>query len=243
MAKVVALGDEEYVTIGRRFGSAEVAQEAGEAKARWTRDAAVLADYGFGASALAAFEAQLGEHERLRARRPEAVAAKSISVDARDAALRAGWEWTGKVVSLLSAPARSDAALAAELHAAAPREDSELAAGMGSLKTLLERVASALPADAHVADRIAEADGLAREIRSSAGATATAKAAPVAETRDIDLADGKIYIVIKDLNAAARRAVRAGRLRADAGEYTFHHLLRPSGKPAAKKTTSEQQAP
>lgn len=63
----------------------------------------------------------------------------------------------------------------------------------------------------------------------------------------IDLYDGKLYVCVRDLNAAARAAVRNGDLRASLADYTFHHLKR-SGNPnplpvpaSASSSSSNQQ--
>lgn len=61
------LTDAQLTIVGRRYGSDEVALEASEALARWRRDVAALAGYGYGQSALDGFAADLAQHETLRA--------------------------------------------------------------------------------------------------------------------------------------------------------------------------------
>ena len=230
MAKKVALTDAEYVAIGRRYGSADVATEANEVATRWARDVAILADYGFGAEPLAAYNAERAAHAAMREKRPEIVAQKTVSVGARDAAVTAAWVWVDKVTSLLGTLARKDPELAARLTEATPLEDSGLDTGIGALKKLVEAKSSALPRDSNAAARVAEAEGLASAVKSTAGAAAVAKAAPVTDTAELDRYDGKLYVVIKDLNAAGRKAIRNGLLKAKRSEYTFNQLQRSAEK-------------
>ncbi len=232
MAKSLTLSDADYVIIGRRYGSTAVADEAGEAAERWARDVAALAEYGHGEAALTAFRADIAAHAALRQGRPTAVAQKTVSIGARDDAVTAAWRWVGTVTSLLGSLARKDAELGAQLAAATPDEDSELAVSVRALEKLVEANAARLPSDSHASDRIAEAEPIAATLEASAPAVATAKAAPVQDTEELDLADGKLYIAIKDLNAAARKAIRAGKLSARVSEYRMKHLKRTRAKPA-----------
>jgi hypothetical protein len=64
-----------------------------------------------------------------------------------------------------------------------------------------------------------------------AGAVHTSKGQTVADTAQIDLYDGKLYLCMRDLNSAARKAIRNGDLRAGLHEYASHHL-KNSGNPA-----------
>ena len=95
-----------------------------------------------------------------------------------------------------------------------------------------------VPARAERADqRLAEVDALCAALRESPGAVHTSKGQPVAATQQIDLLDGKLYVCVRDLNAAACSAVRNGDLRASLADYTFHHLKR-SGNPNPSPGTS-----
>jgi len=67
-------------------------------------------------------------------------------------------------------------------------------------------------------------------LQSSPGAVHTSKGQTVADTAQIDLYDGKLYMCMRDLNSAGRKAIRNGDLRAGLHEYAFHHLKR-SGNP------------
>ena len=234
MTTNVALTDAGYTEIGRRYGSSDVAREATDVLAKWTRDVAALAEYGFGASALEAFRSAVAAHEALRTSRPAAVAEKIVSVEARNVAVTNAWVWVDKTTSLLGTLARRDRELATKLAEASPAEDTELPSGISALKALLEAKTSALPADANVAARIAEADALATAVKTTSGAAATAKTAPVQDTADLDLADGKLYVTIKDLNAAGRKAIRNGLLRQPRSAYAFTYLRRTAERSAPK---------
>ncbi len=80
--------------------------------------------------------------------------------------------------------------------------------------------------------------GLAANLKASPGAARLAKTAPVIDTAAIDLLDGKLYVAIHDMNKAARRAIRGGKLGANLDEYRFHHL-----KPGAPARTGVARAP
>ncbi|MBI4951446.1 MAG: hypothetical protein HY908_05400 [Myxococcales bacterium] len=219
-----------------------MAQEASEASTRWSRDRAALGPYGHGASGLEELEKLRTAHQALRTTRPELVAAKSVAVGGRDADVAAGWAWVDMVDSGLAVLARSDAALATALNAALPTNDAGLDAGIGALAALVDKHKTALPADMGAQARIDEAPALRAKLAAAPGAVAVAKAAPVADTAALDLLDGKLYVTICDLNVAARRAIRNGRLAAKADDYRLHHLNR-SGRPAPVVKPAEPPAP
>jgi hypothetical protein len=130
MPKTRYLTDAQLTIVGRRYGSDEVALEASEALARWRRDVAALAGYGYGQSALDAFAADLAQHESLRAARPEAMAEKKMAVVTRDRQVSAGWAWVDRVSGILGVLARTDQNLATALGTATPIDDAGLEAGM-----------------------------------------------------------------------------------------------------------------
>jgi hypothetical protein len=249
MSKARYLTDVQLTVIGRRYGSDDIALEAGEALARWRRDVSLLADYGYGQTVLDAFAAGMAEHARLRASRPEAVAEKKICVVNRDQQVSRGWAWVDRVGAMLGAPARSDHALATALATARPDDDAGLEAGIHALAAVLQEHQARLPADAHVDQRLAEVDGLCAALRDLPGTVHTSKSQTVAETQQIDLADGKLYVTMRDLNQAARAAIRNGDLQASLSEYTFHHLKRsgnanvaPAPLPATVPAQAQPQA-
>jgi hypothetical protein len=226
------LTDAQFIVIGRRYGCDDVAREATDAVARWNRDQGQLASYGFGAAALAAFETDRAQHETLRAARPQAVAAKKTAVTLRDKQVSAGWAWVDRVSSVLGTVARSDEKLATSLAAAMPADDAGLAAGIQALGAVLNSAKARLPAEAQAEQRLAEVAELCAALVSLTGAVHTSKGQTVADTAQIDLYDGKLYIRIRDLNQAARRAIRNGNLDAGLHEYVFHYL-KHSGNPAS----------
>ncbi len=232
---------DRYIVIGRLYGSDDVAKEAGEARARWKRDVGALGEYGHGKTAFDKFEVLLDKHSDLRVARPKTVAAKSEAVRERDRHVSAGWTWVDKVVSVLTREARDDEDLAGSLRTAAPTDDSELEAGIGALAGILRKVKPKLPKEDRAEERLGEARGLRLQVKEAIGTAATAKTAPIADTAAIDLLDGKLYVAIRDLNKAARRAIGNGELGASSDEYRFHHL-RP-GRRARTSGSTQQDAP
>jgi hypothetical protein len=235
------LTDPQLIVIGRRYGSDDVAWEASEASARWNRDQAQLASYGYGSAALAAFEAERAQHDSLRVARPQAVAAKKTAVALRDKQVSAGWAWVDRVGSALGTLARADETLATALATATPVDDAALEAGIQAMSNVLSGAKSKLPAEAQADQRLAEAQDLCAALQSVPGTVHTSKGQTVADTVQIDLYDGKLYVWMRDLNQAARRAIRNGNLNARLQEYVFHHL-KHSGNPAAP-TLQPEPAP
>jgi hypothetical protein len=232
---------EQFVTVGRRHGCEDVALEASEADARWTRDLALLAGYGHGAAVLTAFQADRAAHAKLLAARPEAVAAKRTTVTARDKQISAAWTWVDRVESALGVRARSDEALSTALDEATPENDDGLAAGIAAMAKLLAANQHELGTDCDAASRLAEAGQLVDVLPSLPGSVQTAKSKVVADTAEIDEYDGRLYVAIRDLNRAGRRAIRNGQLNAKRSEYIFHRLKRsgnPEPQPAAPPETT-----
>jgi hypothetical protein len=247
MSKTSYLPEAQLIVIGRRYGSDEVALEAAEAEARWRRDVAALAPYGYGQAGLEAFAASVAGHAKLRSARPEAVAEKKTSVTNRDRQVSLGWAWVDRVRSMLGTLAVADQALATAVEAARPHDDAGLEAGIGALAAILADRQATLPADAQADKRLAEVEALTAALRASPGTVHTSKGQTVADTQQIDLADGKLYVTMRDLNRAARAAIRNDDLRASLGDYAFHHLKRsgnPNPVPApAPSTTPAQPQP
>jgi hypothetical protein len=234
MAGVEALTDKKYTVIGRRYGSDEMAAQGVQAAGRWSRDVAVLARYGHGQAELDAFNALREQHAVLRIERPEAVTAKALTVQERAARLVAARHWVNQVSSLLGSRARADAALAQQVNDALPADDAGLDASIGTLSKLLTEHAARFAADAGVPECIAEAEAVRAGLTEIMGSLATAKSATRADTAEIDLLDGRLYISIRDLNRAARRAIRAGKLNAATADYRFDSgAARKAPAPAA----------
>jgi hypothetical protein len=224
------LTDAELSEIGHRYGADEVALEASEALARWKRDLSALAGYGFGQSVLDGVVVNIADHAKLRVARPEAVAEKKLSVAARDKQVSLGWAWVDRVASILGVFARADQTLATALSSATPTDDAGLEAGIRALANVLVENKGRLAADAQADQRVAEVDGLCKALQASPGVVHTSKGQTVAATAQIALYDGKLYVCIRDLNSAGRKAIRNGDLSAGLHEYAFHHLKR-SGNP------------
>ena len=87
-----------------------------------------------------------------------------------------------------------------------------------------------LDQDAEAERRLAEVDEICSALRASPASVQASKSRTVADTAQIDLFDGKLYARMRDLNAAARSAIRNGHLQAGLHEYSFHRLKR-SGNP------------
>jgi hypothetical protein len=216
--------DAQLMITGRRYGADEVALEACEAMARWKRDVDPLASYGFGQQALDLFAADYAEQGKLRSARPEAVAEKKMSVTARDKQVSLAWAWVDRVGCVLGSLARTDQPLATALATATPTDDAGLEAGIRALATILNESKGRLPADAQADKRLAEVEGMCSGLQTSPGTVHTSKGQTVADTAQIDLYDGKLYVCMRDLNSAGRKAIRNGDLRAGLHEYAFHHL-------------------
>lgn len=229
--KTSFLKESQLIIIGRRFGSDAVALEAAEAAARWSRDQTVLASYGFGATVLVRYEEDRRKHEALRVSRSQAVANKKNSYATRNQQMWRAWSWVDMVRSTLGVLALTDDVLATEVAAAKPEDDAGLVAGIQALAKILGGVKDRLPADAQVEQRLTEATGLVAELDSSPGSVHVSSGQTVADTAQIDLLDGKLYLWIRELNKAGRRAIRNGHLPGAPEDYAFHHL-KHSGKAA-----------
>lgn len=121
--------------------------------------------------------------------------------------------------------------MATALAAATPTDDAEIEAGIHALAILLNETKGRLAAEVQADKRLAEVDGLCQAMQASPGVVHTSKGQTVADTAQIDLFDGKLYVCMRDLNSAGRKAIRNGDLRVGLHEYAFHHL-KNSGNPA-----------
>jgi hypothetical protein len=230
MAKNHFVTEGQLIVMGRRYGSGEIALEVNEALARWRRDVGALGGYGLGQAALDAFAADAEAHAKMRAARPDAVSDKKMAVVTRDKHVSAAWAWVDRVGSMLGVLARTDQTLAMALASALPQDDAGLESGIRSLRTILFECKDRLPAEALVDRRLNEVDGLCAALREAIGVVHTSRSQTQADTTQIDLYDGKLYLAMCDLNSAGRKAIRNGDLHAKLHEYTLHHLKR-SGSP------------
>ncbi len=226
MRKIEAMDDARYQRIGQDWGSEDVALESSETSARWERDIVPLSTCSYGPEAKAEFEALRTGHAAARESRPEAVAIKTTAVAQRKEDITAAKGWVDTISPMIIRVARGDSTVASQFNAAYPADDSKLAAGIGALAKILTDIKDRIPASANVDARIAEAPGLQAKLEAATGVVSTAKAAPKADTAAIDVLDGRLYVMMGDFNAAARKAIRKGTLTADPKEYRFTYLTR-----------------
>ncbi len=228
-----------YRLIGSRYGSTAVQQEGQDTVPRWQEFLDVMTDFGFGPDELATFVALLEQHRTLIHDRSQSVLAKGASLDTRNAAIDDGWTWLYKVRAAFSHLARIDADVARALNEARADEDPELAESIRQLKTLLQSKGSLLSPAIPVAARISEADALVARLVTVFGDANNAKVKPTDDTAEIDILDGKIYVIIRDFNEAGRAAVRAGLIPERARYFRFNHL----GPAAYRRNRTDDPAP
>jgi len=219
--------------IGRRWGSNAVRRQVQEALVLWRLFLSTFAEYGLGAEALASFEDDARRHEGLLMGRPEAVAAKTLTLAEREATIHAAWVWVEMVTAALGVTARGDADLVSRLNAARPTDDDDLLWAVGALSSLLSAKAPLLPASVPVQKRLDEAGPLAARLEVIFGEAAEARRQPVQDTAEIDELDGHLYLAMRDLYEAGRAAVRAGLIDRPLSAFRFTHLAQsPAHRPA-----------
>jgi hypothetical protein len=138
--------------------------------------------------------------------------------------------------------ARNDEALSTALIVATPGDDAGLEAGIQALAKILAANKGKLSPDSQADQRLSEVDGLCSALQSSPGILQTRKGQTVADTTQIDLSDGRLCVWIRDINRAARQAIRSGHLHASLHEYALHHL-KQSGNPVPKPVPAPRNRP
>jgi len=118
---------------------------------------------------------------------------------------------------------------AGALNSALPVETSQLEPSIRAMAKVLEQWKTKVDGAFDVAAQLAAAPGLADSIKSELADAEVAKAAPKADTREIDLLDGKLVTWMARLNKTARRAFKDAEDEVKAKEYRFHHLKRGPG--------------
>jgi hypothetical protein len=230
------LEPEDYVRIGAGYHSDDVNDDGQDLRSRWLTDLAVLTDYGQGPAALARFEALLAEHLVARTSRPEAVGAKANALAAREAKIEEGWLYVNQAVGALGALAPDKLGVAGDLNAAIPADASALPVGIRALAGLLQKYGADLEPSFKAADRVARAEALAKDVETQVAGATQAKNATVADTREIDLLDGKVVTIIRQVNKIGRKAFRALGNDAKARTYQLKALAararRPRQEPA-----------
>ena len=232
--KLKVLGEENYVVIGRRHGSDEVAAEARETRERWARDLPVLTSYGYGEQTMGKFDELQKEHTDARTTRSEAVAAKSTAVQERNDTVEDGFIYVNQILCALSLPAMDNEELANDLNAARPADTSGLKPGILALARVLDTHKALADPAFDAAAMVAKAEALAAAVDDKLTGAEGAKAEPMSDTRAIDLLDGKLVTFIARVNKAGRKAFRSLDDDVKVAEYRYHHLTRRSRKPVEK---------
>lgn len=220
-----AMTDADYTTIGRRYGSNDVFREAQEASAKWLRDISVLKDYGFGQEDMDEFNNLRNEHHQLIEKRSIAVSEKKVTTKTKHAVINEAWTWTAKVDSILGRLARKDNQFSIKLQTTLPSEDPDLYGAVPALANLLRENADRLPPDSGVQNRLSEVEAVMQKLGTIYGEAATTRTKTTEDTLEIDHKDGVLYIKMRDLYEAGRRAIRAGELNVPSTDYRFQFLV------------------
>ena len=226
MHKLEILNDDDYARIGRNLGSDNLHREAEEGLARWERDLAVLALYGFTTEELDRFRGWFTLHGELINQWSEIIARKKSTLAERDRHLHAAWTWVEQCAAILGRLSAGDEALVHRFNEVYPEDDADLWRAVEPLAALLEARKGSFPASVPVQALLDEAPALRGTLAELFGRAEAAKAAPVQDTREIDILDGRLYVTLRELNSAGRRAIRAGRLTRTPPYYRFNHLRR-----------------
>jgi len=230
MEPIVTLTQDDYTKEGRRHGSDKIARECQEMIEQWRRDLPVLQRYGQTRARFDLFLQLVDKHRLLREKRPNFLAEKEGAVRERNDQVETGWELAQQAVSVLTPVAREDADCASRLKLAMPTGDLDLSRALGSLAALLEEKAGLYPAEAQVPALVAAMKPVQERLGVIFGLVDEAKGRPVADTAELDELDGRLYLMMVDVNAAGRRAVRAGLIPSRPPFYRFNHLRRSTRK-------------
>ncbi|MBU1412523.1 hypothetical protein KKC22_13510 [Myxococcota bacterium] len=217
--------------IGRRYASSDIQRQIQDIQMLWRMFLSTFTKYGMGPDELAEFETGAADHKSLLSGRPEALAAKSLTLEERNQILHDAWVWVSMVSAALSVIARKDADCATKLNAALPVDDDDLLWSVDTLMTLLTAKAGAFSPAIPVSDHLGAGTALRDRLSTIFGRTTEAKMAPVQDTAEIDELDGHLYIIMRDFNEAGRAAVRAGLIDQPLSTFRFTHI-----GPAARRT-------
>lgn len=221
------------IDLGARWSSTLVLTEAELALHRWREDATRLKPYGWGPSRCARFEALV---DRLRAnhdaweapRVPSSPSSRPPPIDPRvdldrDVRSRAR-VWLARAVSILEA-AEFDAPEAGVALTSIPPPGDGTTTALASVRAALARcVALRDHLDPEAAD-----DEFFTEANAIKEALSRSTEHSPLDARDradaLDALDGEVYLTIRGLNRAARRAFTAAPDEARAEKYVFQFLL------------------
>jgi len=226
--EIVTLTKEDYTRQGRRHGSDKIARECQEMTEQWRRDLPVLQRFGQTQARLDLFLQLVDKHQVLREKRPNLLAEKEELVRERNDHTETGWALARQAVCVLTPMAREDADCASRLKLAMPTGDLDLARSLGSLEDLLKEKSAALPPEAGVQSLLEAVKPVRERLSVIFGMVDEAKGRPVADTAEIDELDGRLYMMMLDVNAAGRSAVRAGLIPSRPPFYRFNHLRKSS---------------
>ncbi len=227
MEPIITLNRQDFIRFGRRHGSESIAREAQESLEQWDRDLPVLEQYGQGASRRTLFRELLATHENLRKDRLLLLSEKEGLVRERNEITEKAWELVQQGFSILTPVAREDEECATRLKMAMPSGDLDLGRSLGSIMDLINQKASALPPEIRITAIMETAGFLRDRLNVIFGQVDEAKGKPMSDTAELDELDGRLYMMMVDLNAAGRRAVRAGLIPSRPPFYRFNHLRRP----------------
>ncbi|MBU1221584.1 hypothetical protein KKF34_08960 [Myxococcota bacterium] len=225
------LSTSDFINIGRRFACEDIAREVQDILARWQKDVAVLGEYGYGEESLNKFRALRNEHVALMDRRSQGVSEKKLSIVAKNEIIEEAWVWVDKCSALLGSLARMDEVVGTHLREALPDGDTDLESSVAALGELLKNNAGNFGPTAKVEERLSEVGVIKEKLSEIYTETARTKSVTILDTADLDLLDGKLYIIMKDVNEAGRMAIRAGNITGIGNAYRFSYIKNGKQKP------------
>jgi len=224
MKTLTVYNDVLFEMIGARHPSDKMQLEATTTYTRWSEVLDVMTEFGLGPDELAAFFALIEQHRAALATRSNKIVAKGLSIEDRNAVVNDGWAWTAKTITTLKGLSRTDAETARRINESRPVEDTDLASSIENLSDLLSSKADKISPAIPVQKRLDEAKELVARLHNVFSDAENAKGKPMEDTAELDILDGKLYVIIRDVNEAGRAAVRAGLLPDRAPYFRFNHI-------------------
>ncbi|MBU1222150.1 hypothetical protein KKF34_11315 [Myxococcota bacterium] len=237
-----SLTQENFITIGKRFASEDIAREVQELLAKWEKDLAALEEYGYGSEMMQEFKTLRDSHAILMEKRSKGVSDKKLTVKAKNNIINEAWIWVDKIESILGILTRKDPSLSTRVSDALPHNDSDLQASIMAMCTIIQENIAAFPAGVKVEKRISEAPVLNEKLESIYKDTSRSKTNTMADTAEIDHLDGQLYIKIGDIYEAGRKAIRAGAIDRLVSDYRFQYLNVPKRRNAPLSDNPENPA-
>lgn len=236
-----SLTQENFITIGRRFASEDIAREVQELLAKWENDLPALEEYGYGTEMMQEFKALRDSHANLMKKRSSGVSDKKLTVKTKNDIINEAWIWVDKIESILGILTRKDSSLSTRVLDALPHNDSDLQASIMAMCAIMQENIASFPAGVKVETRISEAPVLNEKLESIYKDTARSKTNVIIDTADIDLLDGQLYIRMADIYEAGRKAIRAGEIDRLKSDYRFQYLN--NGKRRVAPQTDNPETP